>query len=96
MRCLVFCTIPGWLATGGDDGRVCLWNYLRADRQPLVLDAHAGPILNIACTGQWLIAGTKDGAVILWDLRRCLLIKQSCDELGNTPRDATMGAKIQA
>jgi serine/threonine protein kinase/WD40 repeat protein len=95
LRGLAFGSLPGWIATAGDDGQVCLWNYLGQDPRPLMLAGAAGGILDVAIADRWVIASTRSGAVLAWDLRQCVLIKLSCDQLQIEPRTPADGQRVK-
>ena len=57
-----------WLATGGEDRTVRIWDlakqsYVRA------LDGHAAPVYALAVSkdGNWLASGSRDGAIRIWN-----------------------------
>ena len=57
-----------WLATGGSDGALCLWDLVERE---LITDFGSGGILCLAFhpAGRWLAAGTLAGSVVLWDVQ---------------------------
>ena len=57
-----------WLATGGDDGTVRIWNPATG-QQRVVLEGHRGRIagLAVAPDGTWLATAGYDGLVRIWD-----------------------------
>ncbi|MBK1649326.1 NACHT and WD40 repeat domain-containing protein [Rhabdochromatium marinum] len=58
----------GWLASGGADGRVLLWDPA-SGRELHRLEGHGGLVraLVVAPNGAWLASGGDDGRVRLWD-----------------------------
>jgi hypothetical protein len=68
VTCLRFAEDGSLLLTGGDDGRVRVWNSdgtLRA-----ALDGHRGGISGLALRpgGRWLLSASADRTVRMWDL----------------------------
>jgi WD40 repeat protein len=55
-----------WLATGGSDGAVCLWDLER--RQAGAAFARGATALAFHSSGRWLAAPGLDGALRVWDL----------------------------
>lgn len=57
-----------WLAAGGDDGKVRIWNA-GTWQERVVLAGHAGGVraLAIAPDGSWLASGGEDRAIRVWD-----------------------------
>jgi WD40 repeat protein len=74
-----------WLAAGGSDGRVHLWDAAHADRPPEVLDGQKGAVndLDFNASGSLLAsANAKDGTVWVWDVARrepALLVIEAAD-----------------
>src|SRR5262249_21058649 len=70
-RALAFSRGGGRLGSGGDDGRVRIWDVIRT-RELLVLGGQgARPVRAVAFSsgGEFFAAGNDDGSVIRWDLR---------------------------
>jgi WD40 repeat protein len=63
--------IPGrsWLASGGQDGTVRLWD-VQSGAQRAVMLGHTGPVTDLAAApdGSWLASAGEDASVRLWDL----------------------------
>jgi WD40 repeat protein/energy-coupling factor transporter ATP-binding protein EcfA2 len=61
-----------WLASGGFDNTVRLWDLTAADPSatPVVLRGHEGGVYTLAISpdGRWLASGSGDSTVRLWDL----------------------------
>ena len=57
-----------WLASGGDDGSVRIWDPVTGE-QRAALAGHAGPVTAVAIApdGTWLASGGDDGSVRIWD-----------------------------
>jgi WD40 repeat protein len=62
-----------WLASGGDDGAVRIWDPATGELRAALTDranlGRAGPVraLAIAPDGTWLACAYDDGAVRIWD-----------------------------
>ena len=58
----------GWLATGGEDGAVRIWDPATG-QQRAVLTGDTGSVTAVAIApdGGWLATGGEDGAVRIWD-----------------------------
>ncbi|TGB15885.1 hypothetical protein [Streptomyces sp. MZ04] len=56
-----------WVATGGEDKKVKLWNM--ATRRATTLTGHTAPVTAIAVApdGTWLATGGEDGTTRIWD-----------------------------
>jgi WD40 repeat protein len=61
-----------WLATGGADHDVRLWDLRNEQRSrpAIVLKKHAGPVSHVlfSSDGRWLISGGRDATTCIWDL----------------------------
>ncbi|MBI1918110.1 MAG: hypothetical protein HYS12_25745 [Planctomycetes bacterium] len=59
-----------WLASGGDDGRVCLWEPW-SGKAVLRLPGHQGSVCSLAfaADGRSLLSGSSDTTALLWSLR---------------------------
>ncbi|MEO5365184.1 MAG: SUMF1/EgtB/PvdO family nonheme iron enzyme [Magnetococcus sp. WYHC-3] len=57
------------LLSGGDDGRLVVWNT-RTGQSELMVQAHAGAVqvLEITRNGRWALSAGAEGVVRLWDL----------------------------
>jgi len=61
-------TGDGQVISGGDDGRLRLWNPLLPGDRGCELGRHQGEVLALAMTGDGrVISGGSDGQVCLWD-----------------------------
>ncbi len=58
-----------WLATGGVDGTVHIWD-VTSGKQRATRGGHAGPVMAMAAApdGSWLAVAFSDGMVRIWDL----------------------------
>jgi WD40 repeat protein len=56
-----------WLASGGDDQVVHLWNIAEPTAQAQLLEGHSGTIWSLAFSpaGEWLASGAADQTVRL-------------------------------
>jgi class 3 adenylate cyclase/GTPase SAR1 family protein len=59
------------LASGGDDGRIRLWDFQKKEPfgTPLIEDA-SGSVLSVSwdsLKGTWLASGSRDGVIRIWD-----------------------------
>jgi len=72
IRTAAFSPDQRWLATGGEDGAIRLWDLSPVDPTSRVfaLNGHNGPVHGLAFSadGRWLVSGAADGAVRLWRL----------------------------
>jgi WD40 repeat protein len=59
-----------WLASGGDDGTVRIWDVANSQEQAILkVDAHnTVTALALAPNGSWLASGGKGGIVRVWDV----------------------------
>jgi WD40 repeat protein len=59
-----------WLACGGDDPVVRLWNLSEINSKPALLSGHTGPVETVVFDRQnsRLASGSRDGTVRLWNL----------------------------
>jgi len=59
----------GWLASGGWDGTVRIWD-VATRRERVVLVGHNGPVSAVAVApdSSWLASGGADGTVRIWDV----------------------------
>lgn len=67
---------PPWrLVTGGDDGRVRIWN-VTSTHQAMAhsLKEHRGPVLSLRITldNKQMVSASTDGSCIVWDFDRCV------------------------
>jgi WD40 repeat protein len=69
---LAFSPENRWLATGGGDGQVHLWDVLADDpaAAPRILEGHSGAVNEVAFSpdGRWLASAGADGVVRLWSI----------------------------
>ncbi|KAI9168516.1 hypothetical protein H9P43_007889 [Blastocladiella emersonii ATCC 22665] len=67
IRCCVFNPIGTVLLTGGEDGRVILWN-LAKQRTERIIQAHIGNVYSVRyCSEDRFLSCGDDGKVILWE-----------------------------
>ena len=65
---LVVASDGSWLATGGQDGTVRIWDAATGqERTALAGHAHQVSVMAIAPDGSWLATGAQDGTVRIWD-----------------------------
>jgi WD40 repeat protein len=57
-----------WLAAGGDDGKVRIWDAVTGHESAALACSHSGVrAISIAPDGSWLATGDYDGTVRIWD-----------------------------
>ena len=62
-----------WLATGGDDGLIMLWQTSKLNRddvEPIILQGHRGKVVHLAFSndGKQLASASWDGSIGIWPL----------------------------
>lgn len=59
-----------WLAAGGWDTRIRLWDCESGRDEPLILNGHSGAIDGcvISADDRWLVTSSRDETVMMWDL----------------------------
>ena len=59
-----------WLATGGQDNAIHLWDLADLTRNSIILEGHEGSIRTLAFSpdGQLLASGSLDDSIHLWPL----------------------------
>jgi WD40 repeat protein len=93
-----------WLATGGEDQTVRLWDMHEHTAAPVVLRGHKGGVGAVAFSpeGRWLATGSEDQTVRLWRIQVhelthlvCQILNRNLTQdewqrlLGNTPYHKT-------
>lgn len=60
-----------WLAAGGWDTKVRLWDRESSSDTPFILEGHSGAIDGcvISANDRWLVTSSRDETVMMWDLR---------------------------
>lgn len=63
-----------WLATGGNDATVLLWEYTNSLTHPIALFGHISEITDLAFSpnGRWLASGSQDNTIRLWKIEDLL------------------------
>ena len=76
--CMAFSLDGRTLATGGQDGTICLWE-MRTGSRRLVLRGHKGLVLSLTFSrgGRRLASGSNDTTVLVWDLTAGMSIATS-------------------
>lgn len=54
------------LASGGQDGAICLWDVLTGSRVSL-MHGHRGDITSLICTTSYVISSGLDDVISIWD-----------------------------
>lgn len=54
------------LASGGQDGTICLWDVLTGSRVGL-MHGHRGDITSLLCTASYVISSGLDDVISIWD-----------------------------
>jgi WD40 repeat protein len=69
-----------WVATGGDDGKVWLWDREHLETPPLTWLGHESSVNSIAVSqdGRWLMAGQSDGTLMVGAIRVADLKAKAC------------------
>lgn len=68
-RCVVFATDGSWVASGGADNEIRIWQ-VATGRELRALTGHSGYVRSIAVSpdGQWLASGSNDRTVKIWSV----------------------------
>jgi len=68
VRAVAIAPDGSWLASGGRDGTVRIWNPVTGQER-MILKSHNGAVsaVAIAPDGSWLASGGRDGTVRIWD-----------------------------
>ncbi|HBB94070.1 MAG TPA: hypothetical protein DC054_01650 [Blastocatellia bacterium] len=69
VNCLAFGPDGKWLASGGSDNSIKIWQ-VATGRELRALTGHPAPIKSLATSpdGQWLASGSNDGTVKVWNV----------------------------
>lgn len=83
-RCASLANWRDLLASGHEDGTVCLWD-LRTSAPLRTLNGHGGPVRCVAFApdGSWLASGSDDGTIRIWDPASGVFV--ACKGLHNGP-----------
>ena len=59
-----------YIASGGEDGKVRLWDVEGGKQKDTVLQGHESSVQSVAVSpkGKYIVSGGEDGTVILWDV----------------------------
>ncbi len=77
-----------WVAAGGNDGTVWLWDHQAEKVARFISGADTVDSICIDSRGRWLIAGCGDGTIRMWDLVHCKLIALTVPVLQHKPEQA--------
>ena len=75
-----------WIATGSDDGFVCLWDHEAEQSTFFMADTKTVDSILVDSQGRWLIAGCGNGFIRVWDLVHCKLVALSTTEIKGKQR----------
>lgn len=73
------------LASGGQDGAICLWDVLTGSRVGHMF-AHRGDVTSLTCTTSCVISSGLDDLISIWD-RSTGIKLYSIQQVGWGPRD---------
>ncbi|KAJ7985529.1 hypothetical protein DPEC_G00353000 [Dallia pectoralis] len=69
------------LASGGQDGAICLWDVLTGNRVSHVY-GHRGDVTSLVCTTSCVISSGLDDLICIWDRSTCIKIYCIQQEVG--------------
>lgn len=71
------------LASGGQDGAICLWDVLTGSRVSHIC-AHRGDVTSLTCTTSCVISSGLDDVISIWD-RTSGIKHYSIQQVGSCP-----------
>lgn len=77
------------LASGGQDGAICLWDVLTGSRVSHMF-AHRGDITSLTCTTSCVISSGLDDLISIWD-RSTGIKLYSIQQVGRTEATGFLG-----
>lgn len=69
------------LASGGQDGAICLWDVLTGSRVSL-MHGHRGDITSLICTTSYVISSGLDDVISIWDRSSAIKLYSIQQDLG--------------
>lgn len=98
IKVLAYCKKTGWLASGGIDGKVRLWNFSEKDptKRHRVIGDHGNIIRALAFSpnGEILLSGGQDGKINVWKIEA--LREDSCPSFSFSVKLPYDGTNIES
>jgi WD40 repeat protein len=71
---LLACGGIDWLATGGTDGAICVWNLVHSDQ--MALFDRGTRCIRFHPSGRWLAAASLQDSILIWDVQEMRLFRE--------------------